>query len=309
VWAIVASGDRGPFGEHCEYVQAGPPGPQGNKLVVGQERGEYWIVREGRDIEVRGLSGTRCEGPQATIHNIDQIVLEARGEPVLVDTREGPFAPGAGPERGQAEIEIRTDVKVLEYRASERGDRIVGRTLGNEDVAINVDPRADGAAPDFDIVNRGHPAVLKLIGGDGDDRIDARRVTGMDDPQLDRVVRLFGERGDDVILGSPGQDWGVRDGPGDDVVMAGRGDDSVFFGLGHDRIYGGPGNDDLIYSAWERFSGQPDDVSDRLYGGPGPDQIIDLNGHSDLIRCGRGFDDVERERIDRIAGDCEHLRF
>jgi hypothetical protein len=297
------------FGDRCEYVQAGPPGPKGNMLVVVDDA--FWIERDGNEIAVRHLFGTRCVGGQATVNNVDRIVLrgDMEGEGAGIDESEGPFGPGATREGSGSEIEISFSGRILEYRGSRGPDRIVTRTLPGGRVALNLNPGADGRAPDYDvIVTDGVPEVLKVRGYKGDDRIDARRLTGMGDHQLRRVIRLFGDAGDDTILGSPGGEWRLQDGPGDDLVFAGGGFDSVDFGRGRDTIYGGPGGDDLIYSTWERFTGQPDDAPDRIFGGGGEDQIIDLNGHSDLIRCGSARDDVERERFDRVAADCEHLR-
>lgn len=310
VLALGAAGSRGPFGEHCEYVEAGPPGPRGNKLVVVEDGPPIWVVRDGPKIGVKNLFSIRCDGRQATVNNIDRIVLRSHeGETVRVDASEGALAPGASPERGAAEIEISADLDRLEYRGTDGGDWIVARTRSDGDVAINVNPRAERQAPDPDIVNSGRPRVLKLVGGPGDDRIDARGLTGMGDDRLERVIRLFGDAGNDVILGSPGGEWRLHDGPGNDLVRTGGGNDSIDFDRGRDTIFGGRGNDDLIYEAhFERSAQQPVDPADRLFGGPGPDQIIDLNGHFDLIHCGRGFDEVERDPRDRPAPDCERLR-
>lgn len=298
----------GPFGERCEYVEAGAPGPPGNRLVIVGD--DVYVRREGPAIKV-SYRGPRCTGRQATVRNIDRIVVRGslEGEGVDVNQKEGRFAPGATPEGFGSEIEFSLETDNLEVVGTPGGDSIRVRTLAGEHVALNLNPRADGPRPDYDVtVTADIPRVLLVRGFKGGDRIDARRLTGMGDNQLRRVIRLFGDAGDDTILGSPGSEWRLKDGPGDDLVVAGSGFDSVDFGRGRDTIYGGPGGDDLIYSTWERFSGSPPDAGDRIFGGGGEDQIIDLNRHSDLIRCGSGFDEVEREPYDRPAGNCERLR-
>jgi hypothetical protein len=304
----VNAGKLPAFTNRCEYVEAGLPGPRGNALVVASNRGEFRIVREGQKIVVKNLSA-RCRGSQATIHNVDRIVLRAEGEFVTVDESEGRLAPGATPEPRGSGIEVSADVRVLWYVSGAAADALFVKTLPGGRVGIDTDRRA-GPPFDFDLLLPDRPALLKVDAGAGEDRIDARKLTNMGSNDLSRVIRLLGGSGDDVIFGSPGSEWELEDGPGDDLVYAGAGDDSVAFGRGHDTIFGGPGNDDLIYSAHERFAAhQPRDPADRIFGGGGPDQIIDLNGHSDLIRCGPGRDDVERERRDRVARDCEHLRY
>jgi Ca2+-binding RTX toxin-like protein len=304
----IGAGRRNPFDEHCTYVTAGPPGPKGNRLVIVGD--EVRIHRDGPRIRVF-YRGPRCTGTQATVHNIDRIVGRTESEGIYIDQADyGRFGPGATPERFGSEIEFSLESDKVEVLGTQGPDWIRARTLPGGHVALNLDRSADGTKPDYDVTVTGKvPDALLIRGYEGNDRIDARRLTNMgDNHQLERVIRLFGDAGDDTILGSPGSEWRLKDGPGDDLVIAGAGFDSVDFGRGHDTIYGGPGGDDLIYSTWERFTGQPADAPDRIYGGGGEDQIIDLNRHSDLIRCGSGYDDVERERIDRPAADCEHLR-
>jgi Ca2+-binding RTX toxin-like protein len=294
----------GPLGEHCTYRPFGPPGPAGNRLVVVGD--PVFIFRDGSEIQVR-YWGPRCSGPQATVHNLDRIVVRAGGEGVSVDQGEGGrFAPGATPERGGSEIEFSLDSDRVEVVGTGGADVIRIRTRGGR-VALNLNPDLDGARPDSDLaILGGIPGVLRVRGYKGDDRIDARRLTGMGDPYLRRVIRIFGDAGDDVIFGGPGGEWRLKDGPGNDLVVAGPGEDSVDFGRGRDRVYGGPGNDDLIYSTFRRFVGTPPDAADRLYGGPGDDQISDSNGQRDRVHCGPGFDRLETDPHDRLRdSDCE----
>jgi len=273
--------------------------------VVHQATGELWLYRRGEEIVPDFV---RCSGPQATVRNVDQIVLHGEFNSVHLVPRDGPFAPGATPEAAGAEIEIVVYGEHLEMDGTARGDTIVAKTLADERVAVDWNRQADGAVPDFDVILAdGIPKFLQLNGIAGDDVIDARPLTGMGDVYGRREISLRAGKGDDRVFGSRGGESPIKDGPGDDVVRAGAGVDFVDFGRGRDRIYGGPGNDDLIYGVF-REGHIPPDLPDRVFGGGGPDQIIDINGHPDLIRCGRGRDEVERERFDRVAADCEHLR-
>ncbi|HEX5609224.1 MAG TPA: calcium-binding protein [Solirubrobacterales bacterium] len=294
-----------PFVEYCAYRSAGPPGPAGNRLVV--KGASVYVSRQKAAIMV-SYWGPDCSGPQATVDNIDRIVVCADGEGVQIDQGVGgSFGPGATPERHGSEIEIAVEGDHVELFGTRGPDQIEIRTLPGDHVALNTDRRRDGVRPDYDLIVSGPiPRVLRVRGYKGNDRIDARRLTGMGDARLRRVIRLFGDAGDDVILGSPGGEWRLKDGPGDDLVFAGPGDDSVDLNRGHDRVYGGPGHDALFYSTYERFGGRPPDASDRLFGGRGDDVISDHNEHPDQVHCGPGFDKLDTEPHDRLRdSDCE----
>jgi hypothetical protein len=291
--------------ERCEYVEAGPPGPPGNRLVVGAGA---WLNRHGDKIVVHELF-ERCTGRQATVHNIDQIVL--KDSFYALDERAGAFAPGATRERSGSEIEIRfVGADGMELHEGPGRDTVRIATLDSGRVAFNLNPRADGDAPDYDVTMVGDtPEVVKVEGGRGADVIDAGRLTGMgDNTTLRSRVRLAGGPGDDTILGSPGDEWRLEAGGGDDLVRAGAGDDDISFGRGHDRVYGGPGGDDIYYEFVGVGRRRPD-APDRLYGGPGGDRLSDGNGRADVIRCGSGEDVVDREPHDRGSPDCEQPRY
>jgi RTX calcium-binding nonapeptide repeat (4 copies) len=304
---------RGPFGERCEYVEAGPAGPKGNRLVVAGAGAGSWLNRHGNRIVVHeGFEP--CMGRQATVHNIDRIVLKGESETYVLGQRSGAFSPGATRERSGSEIEITVAGEGLEVVGRERADAIQARTLYGEAVAVNLNRREDGRYPDFDVVIRGGeaeaelPEVVRIEGGGGDDLIDVRRLTGMGDNTLLRSrIRLQGGSGDDTIFGSPGDEYRLQDGPGDDLVRAGGGDDDVEFGPGRDTIYGGEGGDGLTYAFPLEVAGGHPDAADRLFGGPGADVIQDDNGHPDVIRCGPGNDLLDGKGRDR-SSDCEKVR-
>lgn len=285
--------------ERCLYRPGGPPGPAGNALVVASA-GPVRIVRDGEKIDVHEID-VRCKGRQATIRNIDEIVVRGGMEEGLkIDERDGRFAPGATREPHSSEIEFRVHGPLIIVEGTDGPDHIVlGSPSGRS--AINLDASADGDRPDYDVFETGRlPNLLRVDGGPGNDVLDARRLRRMGDPGAHHRLRLDGGSGADVLLGSPGDDWMLDDGPGDDLIRGGDGDDRLWFRRGHDTVIGGRGDDDLYYAAFERFaSAPPPDASDRIYGGPGRDQLWDENQHRDLLDCGPGLDTVRSEPRDR----------
>jgi hypothetical protein len=115
---------------------------------------------------------------------------------------------------------------------------------------------------------------------------------------------LVGTQGRDVLRGSSRRDviagLGGNDRlsglDGNDLICGGKGADTIRGGAGKDRLRGEAGND-------------------RLYGGPGRDGYSAGPGR-DIVRardrrlltervdCGRGFDRVAPDRLDRLVG-CE----
>jgi hypothetical protein len=301
--ALSAQTDRQFPKPRCEYVEAGPPGPRGNRLVVWRRNGVYSIQREGKRIVVAGRDfGCR----QATIHNVDRILLRADHETVSVSERRGAFAPGATRERSGSEIEIHADVPQLEWIGSKGRDRVGVRTLSRGRVGLQLDAAADGAIPDYDVILPGPPKALRLLAGHGADRLSSRGLTTMGDPGLYHVIRLFGEQGDDTLLGGPRGEWRLEDGAGDDLVVTGGGHDEVALGLGHDTVFAGGGSDNVYYAVYHGGSNTTrPDVPDRLFGGTGNDLLSDENRHRDLLDCGPGHDIALRERHDRPRRNCE----
>jgi hypothetical protein len=304
---LAARRDPASWEPRCEYVEAGPPGPRGNRLVVYRKNGLYSLQRQGKTIRIvfQGDPDMRCRGSRATIYNVDRIVLKAEHGAVTVDEGPGSFVPGASPERSGPEIEIFVDVRRLEWKGSDGRDRAGARTLSGGRVGLQRDAAADGSAPDYDLVLPRPPNVLKLAGGHGADRLSTRGLTNMGDPGLQRVIRLFGEQGNDALLGGPRDEGRLEDGAGDDLIATGGGSDEVALDLGHDTVYGGGGNDNLYYAVYGRGNRLRPDLSDRLYGGPGKDLLSDENRHRDLLDCGPGKDIALREGRDRPQRNCE----
>ena len=291
--------------ERCFYRRGGPPGPAGNALVIVSGFPAR-IVREGQDIEVRETF-LRCTGRQATVHDIDEIVVRDDNEEGLkIDERGGRFAPGATPEAHGSEIEFRVHDPWIVVEGTEGSDHIVlGSPHGRP--AIDLDAAADGRRPDYDVFETGRlPHLLEVDGGRGNDILDARRLRRIGDPGYHHRLKLYGGSGADALFGSPGDDAMLDDGPGADLIRGGGGNDRIWFRRGHDTVFGGRGDDDIYYAAFERFARfPPTDGSDRLFGGPGRDSLIDENRRPDLLDCGPGLDSVRREPHDRPAADCE----
>ena len=122
-----------------------------------------------------------------------------------------------------------------------------------------------------------------------------------------------GTNGDDVIVGSdgddnidagPGDDW-ICGGPGDDSLDGGDGDDVVIGGTGDDGPSGGPGNDTVVGGAGD----------DDPEGGPGHDFIVGGDGDDwikssdddevDKVNAGDGFDVCFFSAGDELA-NCEY---
>lgn len=294
----------GPFGERCTYLPFGPPGPAGNRLVVVGD--EVFVFRDGAEIGV-SYDGPSCSGPQATVNNVDRILVRTGAAGVTVDQGDGGrFAPGATRESGGSEIEFSIDSDRVEVVGTRGADVIRIRTRARR-VSLNLNPDLDGSRPDYDLaILGGIPRSLRVRGYKGGDRIDARQVRRMGDAYGRHVLRLFGDAGDDVIIGSPNGEFRLKDGPGNDLVIGGPGGDDLSVNRGHDTVYGGPGNDGIAYETFERFVGRPPDVADRFFGGPGDDVISDHNGRRDEIHCGPGFDRLIPEPREHLRDtDCE----
>ena len=111
------------------------------------------------------------------------------------------------------------------------------------------------------------------------------------------ICRFDGTARADTLRGSPYHDLMNGNG-GNDVIYGNGGDDKISGENGNDTIYGGAGNDFILAGPG----------NDTIYGGAGNDTIVGGNGH-DRIDCGPGDDTVEGAgRLDRIAGNCEHVR-
>jgi Ca2+-binding RTX toxin-like protein len=97
---------------------------------------------------------------------------------------------------------------------------------------------------------------------------------------------MFGDRGDDKMLGGDGND-GMDASFGDDIVLGENGNELIEGDFGADKISGGNGNDKL----WQfRSSNLPDNSKD-------------------LITCGDGDDTafISLADGDLASSDCENI--
>lgn len=154
------------------------------------------------------------------------------------------------------------------------------------------------------LVASGVALAENRVGTDGNDTI---RGTGEDD-------NLLGRGGNDTIYGLGGGDTvgGEED---DDELYGGDGNDRVVGASGSDQISGGEGSDDLAGengSDTVRGDAGADLIAggtgaDDLRGGDANDTIGAVDGRSDTISCGSGFDRVKVDPEDTVATDCESI--
>jgi Tol biopolymer transport system component len=100
---------------------------------------------------------------------------------------------------------------------------------------------------------------------------------------------LMGTAGSDLVSALGGPDR-ITLGGGNDIGRGGYGNDWVAGGDGSDFINGGPGRD-------------------RLRGGSGRDRIYARDGYRDWISCGPGRDLVRADHRDRVASNCELVKY
>ena len=168
-------------------------------------------------------------------------------------------------------------------------------------------------------------SYIAIYGGGGDDALTAVSVSSKDGNLY--AFRLYGERGNDVLVGSAqatAERVDDRDG-----LYGGVGDDFAVGGSGHDLIDGGSGAD-VLYGDGKSTPAGSDEIAggagaDVLYGSPGSDVLnggadadclygedgndrADAGAGDDFVDGGRGADDLQGGAgADRLrARDGEH---
>jgi RTX calcium-binding nonapeptide repeat (4 copies) len=288
----------------CTYRQAGPPGPKGNVLRAVSDL-DLTIGRRGRRIEVidtlqdSGGDPVTCSGGTPTVSNVDRIVVEA--DDADIDLSRGRLEPGATRETSRSEIEVRVSLDErarLGVMGGDRRETILIANLRGRRAGLNLNADAD-----FDLVGLDFPR-LKVLTEGGPDLIHAAALGGYGgNPSNSPTVVFDGGDGDDRVFGTPGGDFWLADGNGDDVVRGGRGADNLRVYRGRDAIFAGPGNDLQLF----QFAGT-ESRGDRIFGGRGNDALDGRNGAPDAINCGRGRDEVLATREDTLLS-CERRRF
>jgi Ca2+-binding RTX toxin-like protein len=265
----------------CVYLDAGPPGPEGNELQITEPNfGNVAVRRSGNQIlaidQTAGPNGQTvdCAGPASTVQNIDLVhVTVVSGEATdytyfSLDETGGMLEPGATPENdGQSEIEVQVDPSSA-TEVPALWVKLIGQP-GPDQQVVDDQQRTliadlDGAEPTRDPeLTATDASFLEIFAGPGDDRIS---VPGS---QAFEHSTIKGQDGNDVLSANGADIFG---GPGDDVIQGGwfgeffsgnAGNDRIFGGKGPDHLKGGPGRDHL--------NGGP--ASDVLRGGPGKDKL------------------------------------
>lgn len=124
---------------------------------------------------------------------------------------------------------------------------------------------------------------LRMMAGNGSDTVTLAGA----DALLAVPVEVFGEDGNDVLIGSMAGD-SLDGGEGDDSLNGRGGNDSLIGGDGRDELMAGSGHDSLMGGGDnDRINGQSG--HDTLIGGSGQDTLMGGNGH-DLVRGGADDD-------------------
>ncbi|HEX8105358.1 MAG TPA: calcium-binding protein [Solirubrobacteraceae bacterium] len=210
------------------------------------------VARTGSAITVRsGPTPVACSGAAATVTNTDDVVIADKSPGtgmITVDLAGGLLAPGHESEGmyGTREIEISAyggagDKDELRVVGSAGADDLRAGEWGVQK-QVNLNPGELLDDPDVLISD---VEVVTLLGGDGEDRLDAAGGEGSGQPLTtfthleggagdDRIyagkkgARLTGDGGDDVVFGGPGRDTLIP-GPGDDVVDGAEEEDLLTF--------------------------------------------------------------------------------
>jgi RTX calcium-binding nonapeptide repeat (4 copies) len=322
--AAVQSPESPPLGG-CRYVQAGPSGPTGNLLLIERNIGGVGLRREGPAIVVYSPHTEKgsvldCEGPEATVHNIDRIVYRppGGGDPpriahkLEVDLKGGVFQPGAGPDHagGGGEIEIIADFpreppnkwSSIFVTGSDSGDRMRVGALSRGRTGVNLDFRRDHYVYDADLIVSAAPDAHFVFKGEGGNDFFAATGRGLEfeGPIRQSSLVMVGGNGSDTIYGGPQRDL-LGGEAGADSVYSMEGRDRLTGGEGNDRLFGGDGDDEI---AAGRDDGRP--FYDSLFGGSGHDALYAIDGNADYVRCGAGPDQTYIDAIDEWSrASCE----
>ncbi|MDB5386251.1 MAG: cya 3 [Planctomycetaceae bacterium] len=133
---------------------------------------------------------------------------------------------------------------VLSIGGTSGNDQIRVKDLGNGNVQVSLNGTSLG---------RFTPQLIRIYGGDGDDRIQVDSTARM-------PVELYGGAGNDSLTG----------GKADDLLDGGTGNDRLNGGRGNDILVGGDGNDSLSGASG----------NDLLIGGLGSDDLSDSDGEN-----------------------------
>jgi hypothetical protein len=314
----------------CDYVDAGPEGPQGNILAVtavGEETSFLDRVAAARrldhepedtfDLFVRvtpQVDGRitvsqaeqliTCNGPQPSVSTVDTLRIVTSGDAyVLLDLAYAPLAPGSSDEGdGSSEIETQfsSEFGLLYVRGTPGPDRYVTRISGREEprMTVNLNAQSDRDRDDPDITAQ-PPGLVAIFAGRGDDRLGnlAGADVVADEWFYSSYLFMLGGPGDDVIAAGTSR--------GD--ARGGRGDDTLRAGPVGTTLDGGPGEDVLTgSSSRDRLDGG--DGRDRFEARGGRDSIAARDGIAETLDCGPGHDRIRNADDSDRRQRCEPPR-
>jgi hypothetical protein len=312
VAAAAESEDPGESGPGCRYLRAGPPGPRGNALLIDTPVSHVVLRRQAEAILVvfshpRGEPVLECEGPEATVRNVDRVVYRPPavahvGHRLTIDETSGLLQPGASPEAGGDEVEVIAEFpeepghkwSSIFITGTVGSDRIRIGGLRQGRTGVNLDVLRDGGHLDADVVvTAARRAHFQLEGGPGNDRLAASgRGAEFVGPMPQWGLSLRPEAGDDLVIGGPQRD-NVRGLEGEDLIYGREGDDRLTGDEGADRVYGGAGDDEI-----HAGSDEPRPFFDLLSGGAGRDALHSIDGNRDKVICGSGPDQAYADTTD-----------
>jgi Ca2+-binding RTX toxin-like protein len=154
----------------------------------------------------------------------------------------------------------------------------------------------------------GNTTLIQIFGGAGSDHLALDETNG-----ALPVAHLFGEAGNDTLIGGSGADI-LNGGPGDDTLFGMGGADSLLGGDDNDTVIGGDGDDIAqLGPGNDKFIWNPGDDTDSIEGGDGVDtvEVNGGNGDEQFTTTANGT----RVRFDRLnpapfaldIGTCENL--
>jgi Ca2+-binding RTX toxin-like protein len=174
------------------------------------------------------------------------------------------------------------------------GDNLDNTIVASRDAAGNI--LINGGAVS---VVGGQPTVantglIQVFGQGGDDTISLNEANG-----VLPAAQLFGEKGNDTLIGGSGNDQ-LFGGTGNDTLLGKGGNDLLFGGSGNDTLTGGDGDDQMFgQSGDDRMIWNPGDDSDLMEGGDGTDtaEVNGGNGAETFTITANGT----RVRFDRVT--------
>jgi Ca2+-binding RTX toxin-like protein len=242
------------------------------QLVIERQVGSNRI-----GYRAEGDDWSGCEGARTTDTDKIRVVGSSLSEDIHLDLTNGAFVPGASNESAGID-EIEFD---LELGPGTDAVTIIGGR-GRDHLTFNRSTSASlNSDADADITLSGGD-VFRLDGGEGNDVLDGSGV-----PR----VTIYGEEGDDRLIGGPGRDglygddWDDNTADGNDSIVGGAGDDSLYGHKGADRLTGGDEDDNL----------RGGEGNDDLVGGPGDDSLLadGTKDGADDLDGGPGWDSAE----------------